>query len=62
MGLIRWRVRDGSTINAWVDPWFRDEAYFKIKTPVILELFDKMVKDLMIPRCLQWDAEAPFSS
>ena len=48
---------EGSTINAWFDPWLSDKANFKIDTTIIPELSNMMVKNLMIHGCLQWDVK-----
>ncbi|XVF87253.1 hypothetical protein PTKIN_Ptkin18bG0104000 [Pterospermum kingtungense] len=53
----RWRVGDGTTVKVWSDPWLRDEANFRITTPLIPELNNIVVRDLMVPGGGQWDVE-----
>ncbi|XP_073129367.1 uncharacterized protein [Henckelia pumila] len=51
----RWRIGDGSTINIWKEPWLRDHTNFYVSLPMIPDLHDWFVKDLMIPGSREWD-------
>ncbi|XP_075492415.1 uncharacterized protein LOC142530463 [Primulina tabacum] len=51
----RWRIGDGSLINIWNDPWLRDPSNFFVEKPIILEVHDWTVQDLMVPGSREWD-------
>ena len=54
---IRWRIRNGTQIDVWTDPWLRDDSNFWVQMTQSVELEGLRVSDLMIPCKLEWDVE-----
>ena len=50
-------IGNGDTIKVWFEPWLRDPTNFKLSSMPCLGLENIHVKDLFIPRKLEWDYE-----
>lgn len=54
---IRWKIGDGTKVNVWTENWLRDADNMKVQTPMILDMNNLTVHDLLIPGAREWDVE-----
>lgn len=53
----RWRVKNGDSINVWIDNWLPDNANPWITTDVYPYLLDAKVSSLLIDHERGWDVD-----